>query len=137
MLKVNIRNTRTRCEICSKLIMKAPERRFKRHSGVFIVNFGHILPCSIVSIVNFEQVNTPLSLKAFLTSSKHFIVDFKMLLSVTLSVLFYLITAIGVYRTFSTRFHQSYYSKNLLVFEKLAAHGFGFTSVLPFVYSML
>ena len=42
MLKVNNRNTRTRCEICSKLIMKPPERRQWRHSGVFIVNFEHI-----------------------------------------------------------------------------------------------
>ena len=27
LLKVNNRNTRTRCEICSKLIIKTPERR--------------------------------------------------------------------------------------------------------------
>ena len=27
MFKVNNRNTRTRCEICSKLTIKAPERR--------------------------------------------------------------------------------------------------------------
>ena len=27
MLKVNNRNTRTRCEICSKLTIKTPERR--------------------------------------------------------------------------------------------------------------
>ena len=27
MFKVNNRNTRTRCEICSKLIIKTPERR--------------------------------------------------------------------------------------------------------------
>ena len=51
LLKVNNRNTRTRCEICSKLTIKTPERRQWRRSGVFIVNF------SSVSIVNFEQVN--------------------------------------------------------------------------------
>ena len=27
LFKVNNRNTRTRCEICSKLIIKTPERR--------------------------------------------------------------------------------------------------------------
>ena len=27
LLKVNNRNTRTRCEICSKLTIKTPERR--------------------------------------------------------------------------------------------------------------
>ena len=42
LLKVNNRNTRTRCEICSKLTIRTPERRQLRHSGVFIVNFEHI-----------------------------------------------------------------------------------------------
>ena len=42
MFKVNNRNTRTRCEICSKLTMKTPEQRYWHHSGVFIVNFDHI-----------------------------------------------------------------------------------------------
>ena len=42
LFKVNNRNTRTRCEICSKLTIKTPERRHWRRSGVFIVNFEHI-----------------------------------------------------------------------------------------------
>ena len=42
MFKVNNRNPRTRCEICSKLTIKIPERRQSRRSGVFIVNFEHI-----------------------------------------------------------------------------------------------
>ena len=42
LLKVNNRNTRTRCEICSKLTVKTPERRYWRRSSVFIVNFEHI-----------------------------------------------------------------------------------------------
>ena len=41
LLKVN-RNTRTRCEICSKLTRKTPERRHWRRSVVFIVKFEHI-----------------------------------------------------------------------------------------------
>ena len=44
MFKVNNRNTRTRCEICSKLTIKRPERRY-------------CTPSSNVFIVNFEQVN--------------------------------------------------------------------------------
>ena len=43
--KVNSRNTRTRCEICSKLTIKTPERRQwhqLRHFGIFIFNFEHI-----------------------------------------------------------------------------------------------
>ena len=41
LFKVYNRNARKRCEICSKLTMKAPE--WCRHrSGVFIVNFEHI-----------------------------------------------------------------------------------------------
>ena len=42
LLKVNDRNTRARCETCSKLTIKTPERRHWRLSGVFIVNFEHI-----------------------------------------------------------------------------------------------
>ena len=42
LLKVNNRNSRTRCEICSKLTIKIPERRQWRRSGIFIVNFEHI-----------------------------------------------------------------------------------------------
>ena len=42
MFKVNNKNTRTSCEICSKLTMKTPERRHWRRSSVFIVNSEHI-----------------------------------------------------------------------------------------------
>ena len=42
LLKVNNRNTRVRCGICSELIIKTPERRHWRHSGVFVVNFEYI-----------------------------------------------------------------------------------------------
>ena len=40
MFKVNNRNSRTRCEICSKLI-KIPERHQWHRSGIFIVNLEH------------------------------------------------------------------------------------------------
>ena len=39
LFKVNNRNTRTRCEICSKLTIKTPERRQWCLSSVFIVSF--------------------------------------------------------------------------------------------------
>ena len=42
LLKGNNRNTRTRCEICSQLTIKTPERRQWRRYSVFIVNFDHI-----------------------------------------------------------------------------------------------
>ena len=42
LLKVNNRNTRTRCEICSKLTLKIPKQRQWCRSGVFIVNFEHM-----------------------------------------------------------------------------------------------
>ena len=42
MFKVNNRNTITRCEICSKLTIKTPERRYWRRSDVFIVNFEQV-----------------------------------------------------------------------------------------------
>ena len=57
MVKVNKRNIRTRCEICSELTIKRPEQRQWRRSGVFIVNVTYFTPCCNVSIVNFKQVN--------------------------------------------------------------------------------
>ena len=42
VLQVNNRNTRARCEICSKLTIKTPEPPLWSRSGVFIVNFEHI-----------------------------------------------------------------------------------------------
>ena len=42
LLKVNNRNTRARCQICSKLKIMIPERRQSRRSGIFIVNFEDI-----------------------------------------------------------------------------------------------
>ena len=40
--KVNNRNTKTRCEICSKLIIKTPQRCHWRRSSVYFVNFEHV-----------------------------------------------------------------------------------------------
>ena len=42
MFKVNSRNTRARCEICSNLTIKIPEWRQWRRSGIFIVNSEYI-----------------------------------------------------------------------------------------------
>ena len=50
LLKVNNRNTRTRCEICSKLTIKTPEQRW-RCSGVFMVNFEHISQLVLVFLL--------------------------------------------------------------------------------------
>ena len=58
LFKVNNRNTRKRCEICSKLTIKAPEWPYWCRSCEFIVNFEHSwTPFSVVSTVDFEQVN--------------------------------------------------------------------------------
>ena len=51
LLQVNNRNTRTRCEICSKLTIKTPKRCHWRHSGVFIVNFEHISHLALVFLL--------------------------------------------------------------------------------------
>ena len=45
LFKISRRNSRKKCEICSKLTIKTQEPRQRRHrrcSGVFIVNFEHI-----------------------------------------------------------------------------------------------
>ena len=42
LFKFNNRNTRKRCETCSKVAIKTTEWHQWHHSGVFIVNFEHI-----------------------------------------------------------------------------------------------
>ena len=58
LLKFSNRNTRKKCELCSKLTIKT--QHHCRRSGVFIVNFEHIsqLVVASVCIVNFKQVNS-------------------------------------------------------------------------------
>ena len=51
MFRVNNRSTRTGCEICSKLIIKIPEQRHLRRSGIFIVNFEHISHIALVFLL--------------------------------------------------------------------------------------
>ena len=51
LFKVNNRNTRKRREICSKLTIKTPEGHYWRRSGVFIVNFEHILRLFIMFLL--------------------------------------------------------------------------------------
>ena len=51
MFKDNNRSTRTRCEICSKLTIKTPERRHWRRSVFFIVNFEHISHLVLVFVL--------------------------------------------------------------------------------------
>ena len=59
LLKVNNRNTRTRCEVCSKLTIKTPELCQWRHSGVFIVNFKHISPLVLVFLLLTLNMQLP------------------------------------------------------------------------------
>ena len=42
LFKVNNRNIRKTCKICSESSIKTPERRHRHHSGDFTVNFEHI-----------------------------------------------------------------------------------------------
>ena len=55
LFKVNSKNTIKRCEICSKLRIKTPERRHWLHSSVFIVKFqniSHIFPVFLLLNLN-------------------------------------------------------------------------------------
>ena len=55
----NNRNTRTRCEICSKQTIKTPERRHWRRSGVFIVKFEHISHLFLVFLLLTLNMQMP------------------------------------------------------------------------------
>ena len=51
LLQVNSRDTRKRCQICSKLTIKTPERCQWLRSGVFIVSFEHVLYLVLVFLL--------------------------------------------------------------------------------------
>ena len=51
MFKVNNRNSKIGCEICSRLTIKTPERHHCGRSGVFIVNFDHISHLFVVFLL--------------------------------------------------------------------------------------
>ena len=57
LFKVYIKNLRILFENNSKVTKKISERRHRRRSGVFTVNFQHISKIVLVFIVVFEQVN--------------------------------------------------------------------------------
>ena len=55
LFKVNNANSRKRCEICSELTIKTPERCNWRRSGIFIVNsihFSHLFLVFLFSTLN-------------------------------------------------------------------------------------
>ena len=53
------KDTRTMCEICSKLIIKTPERRQLHRSGVFTVNIKHILHLALMILVLTLNMELP------------------------------------------------------------------------------
>ena len=54
MFKFN-RNTKLRCEICSKVAIKTPERR---QQCLYYSLWTYFTPCFSISVVNCEQVNS-------------------------------------------------------------------------------
>ena len=55
LLKVNNANDKIRCEICSRLTIKAPERRHWCCSDVFIVNFEHVIAGWVKTKINYAM----------------------------------------------------------------------------------
>ena len=69
LFKVNKKDTRKTCQICSKLTMKTPERRHLHRSGVFIVNFEHISNLFLVFLLFISCWIKPLTTFIFCFSS--------------------------------------------------------------------
>ena len=69
LLKVNNRNARTMYKICSKLITNTPEL------------WTYFIPCSSVSIVNFEHVNADWESRLFIKANYFFVFFWKKQLS--------------------------------------------------------
>ena len=74
MFKVNNRNTRTRCEICSKFPIQTPEWRHWCCSGVFIDNFGCTPALSSVLSVWISGFHLCTQICSFLRFSPAFVV---------------------------------------------------------------
>ena len=51
MFNVHKRNIIARCEICSKLTIKTPEKRHLHRSTLFNVNFEHISHLTLVFVM--------------------------------------------------------------------------------------
>ena len=75
LLKVNTRNTRTRCEICLKLTIKIPKRRQCRRSGNFILNFEHVIAGWDVSKSTYSK---PFLNTKYLCLSQKYLVTYAM-----------------------------------------------------------
>ena len=69
LFKVNKKDTRKTCKICSKLTMKTPERRHLHRSGVFIVNFEHISHLFLVFLLFISCWIKPLTTFIFCFNS--------------------------------------------------------------------
>ena len=55
LFKVNYRDNRRRCEICSKVKIRSTERNHRGRSGIFIVNSNLSYTFASVSVVEFEH----------------------------------------------------------------------------------
>ena len=67
MFKLNNRNTRKKCEICSKLTIKTPEWIHWLRSGVFVLNFEYVSFIFLLFIfptTDFEKVNVILVIRS-------------------------------------------------------------------------
>ena len=72
-VKVNNRNTETKCEICWELRINTPERRQWRRSGVFILNWAYFTSCSWVVIVDIVKLSTRLVVSVNLSKDAFYI----------------------------------------------------------------
>ena len=64
MFKVNNRNSRTRCELCSKLTIKIPERRHDVVLVSLLITLKHISHLVLVFILNIVHITLNVQLSA-------------------------------------------------------------------------
>ena len=69
LFKVSNRNTRKKCKIYSKLTIKTSERRKWRRSGVFTVNFEHIISQLFLVLLLLTLNKSMLAGKIFTTNN--------------------------------------------------------------------
>ena len=111
LFKVNNRNSRKRCEICSKLTTKIPKRRHRHRSSVFIFNVQQFLHHSLV----FLLFTVSMYLFSGLIEVKISTDDWKTKIFGFLLICRTFIYGIFVYSLFLPQFYLGQYSNLLMI----------------------
>ena len=118
LFKVNNKNVRKRCEICSKVTIKTPERRHWLCSGVFIVTFEHISHLFLVFLLLTLNNQMLVQMCSHLKGKSFVICFWKINMWKLLKVICWFIRNIILF-FFFTLLIQKFYTSTMAVIENM------------------